>query len=82
MVTEEIKQQPPPLAVEKELIEATHLRYPTGIYSSPIYAKITRKKNPESSRSLKDESFERPSKHFGRKSHREAQEEEAKRQKM
>ena len=50
--------------------------------SSPSYANMTRKKPPKSSGSSKDETFERPSKTIGRKSLREAREEEAKRKKM
>jgi hypothetical protein len=43
---------------------------------------MTRKKTPEISGSSEDETTERPLKRVGRKSHREAREEEAERQKM
>lgn len=43
---------------------------------------MTRKKTTKISGSLEDETTERPSKSVGRKSHREAGEEEAERQKM
>ena len=50
--------------------------------SSPSYVDMTRKKPLESSGSSKDETFERPSKKVGRKSLKEAREEEAERQKI
>jgi hypothetical protein len=43
---------------------------------------MTKKKPPENSRSSKEETFERPMKRAGRKSHKEAKGEEVKRQKM
>ena len=66
-VIKEIELHPPPPAAEKEFPEATHLISPAGILSSPSYAKVAKKKPLESSGSLKDESFERPSKKDGRK---------------
>jgi hypothetical protein len=53
-----------------------------GTSSSPSYAEIAKKKPPKNFESSEDESFERPSKRPGRKSHKEAREEEAKRKKM
>ena len=49
--------------------------------SSPTYADMTRKKTPEISGSSEDETAERPSKRVGRKTHKEAREEEVERQK-
>ena len=50
--------------------------------SSPPYVDMIRKKPPELSGSSEDKTFKRPSKKAGRKSLREAREEEAHRQKM
>jgi len=80
--TEEIEQQVPSLEAEKKNIEVTQLDSPTGTSSSPTYAEMTRKKPPKTSRSSEDETFKRPSKIVGRKSHKEAREEEVERQKM
>jgi hypothetical protein len=55
---------------------------PTGTSSSPSYADIIKNKPLEISRSSEDESLERPSKRAGRKSYKEAREEEVERQKM
>lgn len=55
---------------------------PKGVSSSPTYADMTRKKTPKISGSSEDETTMRPSKRVGRKTHREAREEEAERKKM
>ena len=52
-----------------------------GTSSSPSYAEIAKKKPPKNFESSEDESFKRPSKRVGRKSHKETRE-EAERQKM
>jgi hypothetical protein len=68
--------------VEKDNVEATQSGSPLGNSSSPSYAEMIKKKPLETSGSSEEESFERPSKRAGRKSHKEAREEEAERQKM
>ena len=52
---------------------------PNGAKSSPSYAKITKKKPLDSSGSYGDDSIEKLSKKAGRKSRKEAREEEAER---
>jgi hypothetical protein len=81
---EEAGQQPTPIVKDKSPEESSPLQVGSsgGVPSPPSYAEMTRKKSPEISGSSKDETFERPSKRAGRKSHREAREEEAERQKM
>jgi hypothetical protein len=78
---EELEQQILSPTIGKNNVEI-HSGSPIGASSSPSYADIIKKKPPEISGSSEDESFERPSKRAGRKSHKEAREEEAERQKM
>ena len=82
LAIEEIEHQPHSLIAKKEVVEAPHPRSLAGIFCSPSYAKVERKKPLESLWSLEDESIERSFKKVGRKSYREAQEEEAERKKM
>ena len=79
---EELEQQTLPPIVEKDNVEATQSGSPIEVFSSPSYEEMIKKKPLETSGSSEEESFERPSKRAGRKSHKEAREEEAERQKM
>jgi len=67
----------PPL--NKEGGEAIQIEANQGSPSNPSYAEIARKKPVESSGSLEDETYERPSKKARRKSRKEKREEEAER---
>lgn len=62
--------------------ESVQIASPKGASSSPTYVDMTRKKTPKISGSSEDETSKRPLKRVGRKSHKEAREEEAERQKM
>lgn len=66
----------------KEGEEATQVEPTQGSPSNPSYADVTRKNSKESSGSSEDETFERPSKRAGRKSHKELREEEVERLKV
>jgi hypothetical protein len=74
---EEPEQQTLPPVVEKDNVEETHSSSPIGISLPPSYAEMIKKKPMETFGSSEEESFERPSKRAGRKSHKEAREEEA-----
>ena len=76
-------QQPLSIVIEetKAGIILAHLGSPARV-SSPFYTNMMKKKPLESFGSSEDETFKRPSKKAGRKSLREAREEEAKRRKM
>lgn len=81
---EKVEQQPITMVEDKRAEETDPLkaRPPKGVSSSPFYADMTRKKLLQNSGSLEDETIESPSKRVGRKSHREAREEEDERQNM
>jgi len=66
----------------KEGEEAPQVETAQQSPSSPSYADVIRKKLEESSGSLEDETFERPTKKAGRKSRKELREEEAQRLKV
>jgi hypothetical protein len=84
LAAEEPEQQPNSTIEDKNMDETAHLQAesPRGASNPPTYIEMTRKKTPEISGSSDDETFERPSKRDGRKTHREAREAEAERQKM
>jgi hypothetical protein len=78
---EELEQQILSLTTGNNNVEIL-FDLPTRAFSSPSYADIIKNKPSEIFISLEDKSFERPSKRAGRKSHKEAREEEVERQKM
>jgi hypothetical protein len=78
---EELEQQIVLPSIGKNNVEI-HSGSPIRASSSPSYPDIIKKKTVKISRSSKDESFERPSKRSGIKSHKEAREEEVERQKF
>jgi hypothetical protein len=75
---ENLDQSAPPNS-NKENEEMAHLEVPQGSPSNPSYADVTRKKPAESSDSSEEENYEQPTRKVGRKSRREAREEEAER---
>jgi hypothetical protein len=75
---ENLDQSDPPNS-NKEEEETAHPEVPQGSPSNPTYADVTRKKPAESSDSSEEENYEQPTRKVGRKSRREAREEEAER---
>eukprot|EP00253_Pinus_taeda_P017979 PITA_17979 len=75
---ENLDQNVPPIS-NKEDEEMAQLEVPQGSPSNPSYADVTRKKPAESSDSSEEENYEQPTRKVGRKSCREAREEEAER---
>lgn len=78
----EDEQQAINMEENKRQEESVQIASQKGASSSPTYVDMTRKKTPEIARSSEDKTSERPLKRVGRKSHKEAREEEVERQKM
>jgi hypothetical protein len=81
-MNEESEQQILPLVVEKDNVKESQSGSPLGNSSSPSYEELIKEKPMEIYGSSEEDSFERPSKREGMKSHKEAREEEAERKKM